>query len=322
VGSEEGQLIPDVNEALLRASNPSPDELRLLEGLQVNSSVVVPLRARDRTLGFISLMRAGSRNPFEPADLALAEELAARAAMAIDNALLYREAQGAVLSREEILAVVSHDLNNILSAMMGSTQLMLKAADEQGRQADKKGLYIVQRSAQRMARLIGDLLDAASLDAGVLALETASHDANSLIEEALDMEGPSAEQKGLRLDGTPLESPAEIVCDRSRIVQVLANLVSNALKFTERGSIHIGLKRSAGQLVFEVRDTGNGIPEEQLNHVFDRYWSGKPSEGSGHGLGLHIARGIVEAHGGKIWVESQEGKGSAFFFSLPLVQRS
>jgi signal transduction histidine kinase/integral membrane sensor domain MASE1 len=286
--------------------------------LNVTSCLVAPLRSRAKGLGVVSLLRTGPAPGYDEADRALAEELADRAALAVENARLYQEAQGAVLSREEVLAVVSHDLNNVLSAMMGSTQLMLRSAEEEGRQVDKKGLRIIQRSAQRMARLIGDLLDAASLDAGVLSLEVAPQNADDLIREAVEMEGPLAEQKGLRLDGSSLDVAVKVVCDRSRIVQVLANLISNALKFTEVGTIRLGIRRSERELVFEVCDTGKGIPPEQLEHIFDRYWTGKVPEASGHGLGLHIAKGIIEAHGGKIWAESHRGQGSAFFFTLPL----
>jgi signal transduction histidine kinase len=284
--------------------------------LKVTSCIVAPLLSRNKGLGVLSLLRTENATAFDDADRALAEELAGRAARAVENSRLYKEAQGAVLSREEVLEVVSHDLNNVLSAMMGSTQIMLKSAEQEGRQADKKGLRIIQRSAQRMARLIGDLLDAASLDAGVLSLDVAPHDADDLIREVLEMEAPLAEQRGLELAVTSLGAPVEVVCDRSRIVQVLANLIGNALKFTESGSIRLGLHRDDHELVFEVRDTGKGISPAQLDHIFDRYWTGRSSDGSGHGLGLHIAKGIVEAHGGRIWAESQEGLGSTFFFTL------
>jgi len=250
--------------------------------------------------------------------LVLGATISERNAAVRESARLYQQAQAAVRSRDEILAVVSHDLNNNLSGILASTQLMMKAEEREDQRVAARSLQLVHRSAKRMARLIGDLLDSASLNSGSLSLEVAPQDANTLIREALELEGPSAQQKGLRLEAASLEGPVEVVCDRSRIVQVLVNLIGNAVKFTEAGSIQTAIRLSDRELVFEVRDTGSGIRPEQLEHIFDRYWTGRPSHGSGHGLGLHIAKGIVEAHGGRIWAESAADQGSTFFFSLPL----
>jgi signal transduction histidine kinase len=169
-----------------------------------------------------------------------------------------------------------------------------------------------------MARLIRDLLDSASMDAGGFSLQLAPQDVNAILREGIEMMEPSASQKGIQLEGVFLEAPLELRCDRARMIQVLANLVNNAIKFTQEGSVRVGVERLGEELRFEVRDSGSGIPAEELPHVFDRYWKGPHSDRAGHGLGLHIARKLVEAHSGRIWAESVAGKGSAFFFTVPL----
>ena len=249
--------------------------------------------------------------------LVLGATISERNAAVREGARLYQKAQAAVRSRDEILAVVSHDLNNILSGILASTQLMMKAGEREDRRASDRSLQLMNRSAkadvaadQRPARFRQPQLQQPL--AGGMAPQGCT-----LMREAVEMEESSAQQKGLRLEAASLDAPVQVICDRSRIVQVLANLIGNAVKFTEAGSIQTAIRRSDRELVFEVRDTGSGIKPDQLDHIFDRYWTGKPSQGSGHGLGLHIAKGIVEAHGGRIWAESLSDHGSTFFFSLP-----
>jgi signal transduction histidine kinase len=228
------------------------------------------------------------------------------------------QAQQATRGREEVLAVVSHDLSNLLNAIHGGTHVLMLGLQDSVLPSVQKSLQLIQRSSKRMARLIGDLLDSATLESGTLSLETAPQDVDETLREALEMMEPSASQKGLRLVAVFLGTPLEVVYDRARVVQVLTNLIGNAIKFTREGAIQIGVRRTDGELLFEVADSGRGIPAEQIDHIFDRYWKGRPAEPDGHGLGLHIARGIVLAHSGRIWAESHPDKGSTFSFTLPL----
>jgi signal transduction histidine kinase len=175
------------------------------------------------------------------------------------------------------------------------------------------------RIAEQMNRLIGDLLDAAAIDAGRLAIDREPRDAAELASDAIEMLRPLAEHDSISVEQPPVPEPVRVSCDRDRIVQVLGNLIGNAIKFTPTGgSITVTVARDASNVRFAVADTGPGIPPEQLAHLFERFWRA-PGNAPGVGLGLYIAKGIVEAHGGRIWVESQVGRGSTFSFTLPVL---
>lgn len=223
------------------------------------------------------------------------------------------QAERAVRTRDEVLAVVSHDLKNPLNTITMAAELLKMPI-----RADQKEAHIevIERSARGMSRLIGDLLDAGALDAGRLRLEKRAVGVSGILREIQDMFQAKAREKGQRLE-VSADGDAVVVADRLRLLQALGNLVQNAVKFTpDGGTIAVHAERSAGSAMLRVRDSGPGIPEEQLAHVFDRFWHG--SQGGGTGLGLSIAKGIVEAHGGRIWAESREGEGATFAFTLPL----
>ena len=182
----------------------------------------------------------------------------------------------------------------------------------------QKHVRIISRSAAGMDRLIGDLIDYARVQAGKLSIERQMVDAASLVHDSVEMLRPRAEEKKLRLEVHAAEG-LTVSSDRDRVLQVLANLVGNAIKFTpEGGAVSVRVTRVNGDAQFEVSDTGPGIPEAQLTHIWQRFWQGKRRAGAGMGLGLSIARGLVEAHGGRIWAESTVGVGSTFYFTLPL----
>jgi signal transduction histidine kinase len=271
----------------------------------------VPLSARGRPLGVMTLV---SSEPFEAADLTLAEEVGRRAGTAIDNARLYEEAERASRARENLLTVVSHDLRNPLSAILMSATMLERSASE-GRVGNHA--RTISRSATRMERLISDLLDFAQVQAGKLAIKRQVTDTGGLVRDTVEMLAPMAEKKRLRLDAEDGED-LRVCCDRDRALQILSNLVGNALKFTpEGGAVTIRVTRRGAEAEFEVEDTGPGIPEAQLAHIWERFWQAREQD-HGIGLGLSIARGLVEAHGGRIWVESTVGEGTTFSFTLPL----
>jgi signal transduction histidine kinase len=281
--------------------------------------MVVPLVARDRILGTLILTSEDSGRRFGPSDLALAESLAHRAALAIDNARLYEEAQEALRSRDELLAIVSHDLRNPLDVIQFTVAMLRQTlpADETNSRA-RKHCDMIQRSSERMIGLIRDLLDFGTIEAGKLAIDTSTHDAATLVEEALTSARLMAAQKHIEIHADLSTEPGEVLCDRPRVLQVLANLLGNALKFTsEGGTVTVTVTGQPNEVRFAVADTGPGIPPESLPHVFDRYWQAKRTANLGTGLGLAIAKGIVGAHGGTIAVESTLGQGSTFSFTLP-----
>jgi signal transduction histidine kinase/DNA-binding NarL/FixJ family response regulator len=267
------------------------------------SVISLPLVARSRTLGAMTFVSA--ERPYTHDDLALAGELAGRAALAIDNSRLYR-------AREEVLWVVSHDLRTPLSVMRGHIELMRSGSGA------PDALDAVDRAAAHMNRLIQDLLDVTRLDAGTLAIQPRRLGINVLLEDAEEMLRPVAENSGLSLITDEPEGLPPLHADRDRVLQVLWNLVGNACKFTPPGgSVTLSVHPDGQMACFAVSDTGPGISEKDVPRVFDRFWQATRTDKRGAGLGLSICRGIVEAHGGRIWVSSVLQQGSTFSFTLP-----
>jgi PAS domain S-box-containing protein len=299
------------DEQLVRAAS-SPAHLAVLRRLGPVSSIVAPLRARGRTVGAVALCstRASGR-VYREEDLILAEELASRAALLADNARLYRDAQAAVRARDDVVAVLSHDLRNPLAAILTATSLL----ELHGSEPDGKSITTIRRAGARMQRLISDLLDVSRIEAGRLVLDRQPLELAPIVQEACALVSQLAEAKSATVEQEIARDLPQVLADRDRIAQVLANLVGNAVKFVgEGGHVRIRAFRSDGRVRVSVQDDGVGIPATQLPFVFDRFWKGEHGEGSG--LGLAIVRGVVEAHGGKLGVESELGRGSIFWFEL------
>jgi signal transduction histidine kinase len=234
---------------------------------------------------------------------------------------LYGEAQRAIRSRDDLLAVVSHDLRNPLGSIVMAAGMLERVTNISDPQAHKtlKHLATISRAADRMERLISDLLDLASIEAGRLSIQPKRNEVGALLRDVGELMEPLASQKLLQLKIESASTPAQVLCDRERVMQVFSNLIGNAIKFTpDRGHIQVRASQSADSVEFVVADSGPGIPEAQLGRIFERYWQGKESSGRGVGLGLAITKGIVEAHRGAIWVHSSPGQGAAFHFTLPL----
>ena len=292
------------------------DEFR---ALVTGSYICVPLAARGRNFGALVLMAAPGRR-YSRDDLLLTQELTRRASLAIENARLYEQAQRAVRTREEVLAIVSHDLRSPLSAIRTSADQLLLHAGHPARNPEQvaRTAERIQRASQRMTHMIRDLLDLSNIEAGRLSIEPADHEAGELAEAAADMLREVAAEKGIRLEALPDNARTRVRCDRERILQVFSNLIGNAIKFSNEGSaILLGVREEPERVVLCVEDRGAGIPEAQLDHVFERYVHRERRSGGGLGLGLAISKAIIEAHGGTIWARSTLGAGSTFSFSLP-----
>ena len=230
----------------------------------------------------------------------------------------------ALANRDDFLAIVAHDLRDLIGGVVTSSALLAKRAP---RNEEGAGILAetnrIERYAARMNRLIGDLVDVASIDAGKLAVTPATGDLAILISEAVDTFCATASAKGVSLETRIDAAPLLTSFDHQRILQVLANLISNSLKFTPRGgTITIGGEQEGGGVRLFVRDTGSGIPDHALERIFERFSQVGTSDRRGLGLGLYISRCIVEAHGGRIWAESQAGEGSEISFILPTAKRS
>ena len=310
------EMLNGFDEEELASVAQDADHLALLHSLRPQSLIVAPLIARGKVLGVMLL--AAQERTYTQDDLHLAEELARRAAIAVDNARLYADAQRAIAARDQLLAAVSHDLRNPLGVVMMSTAFLRELLPDGGPQVSRQ-LEMIGRSAGQMNGMIEDLLDVARVDAGRLAVDATPVAASALLLEAADLLRPLAEKNGITLlvdDGGELP---RVLADSNRVLQVFSNLGGNAVKFTPRGgTIALGADLDGGALRFHVADTGLGMPAEHLPHLFDRFWQASRNDRRGIGLGLAIVQGIVAAHGGRVWAESTPGEGSTFYFTLPL----
>jgi signal transduction histidine kinase len=257
------------------------------------------------------------------AERTLAEELGRRTALYVHNARLYEEARQAVRARDDLLAVVSHDLKNPLVAILVQASLVARCEEARSERV-RRNIDSIQRSAERMRRFIHDTLDMVAIEAGRLKLAREQCEPTALIAEALDLIQPLAVEKSIRLHAAIPSFCPSVMCDRERVAQVFSNLVGNAVKFTpERGEILVQAVADDADptnVRFCVEDTGPGIPPPELPRLFEKYWRagrGDAAEREGTGLGLSIVKGIVEAHGGRVWAESTVGTGSRFYFTLP-----
>lgn len=315
----EPDLVPHVSEEMLSAAAHDDEHLRLLGVLALRSWMCVPLSARGQRLGVLTLVAAESGRNYGPQDLIFAQDLADRVAMALDNARLYAEAQQAVRVREDVLAVVSHDLKSPLAAInLSAAHLWRWASDSKARRL----LENIQRTTGRMNRLLGDLLDTARIGSGQFDIEPCACPVAELVGEAFELLQPVAEERKrlLQLE-LKIEEGLAVACDRGRILQVIENLISNAIKFCRPGDrITLSAERVGEKVRIAVADTGQGIPPESLPHLFDPYWSGQEHRKFGTGLGLYIGQGILAAHGGRLLVVSRVGRGSSFYFDLPLAE--
>lgn len=303
-------------------SPQSPACQRLLEHLSATSCMVLALQARERVLGSILFVSSNPDRIYDAGHLALAEEVARRTALGLENAKLYREAQNAVQNKDEILGVVSHDLGNPLQAVIMAANTLNVSAPESSKESFL--VSAILRSAERMERLIHDLLEFRRMESGSLSLKAAPARLAPLLEEAVETLRPLADVKEIGLALTPCAPDLPpLAVDTDRVMQVLSNLVGNAVKYSPpKSRVQVSAWEENGEVVVEVKDTGPGIPADQLPRVFDRFWRAEKSGRHGIGLGLAIARTLVEAHGGRIWVESEVGTGSAFRFALPAPTRS
>ncbi|MCC6928765.1 MAG: PAS domain S-box protein [Gemmatimonadaceae bacterium] len=289
-----------------------------LAALGIHAALTLPLVARDRVLGAITLISTVATRQFDDGEVALAEDLAHRAAFAIENARLYREAQQASRARDEILGVVSHDLRNPLSAISMCARVLLESPPNEA--DDRRELAeAILESTQLMQRLIQDLLDVSTIESGHLKINPRREALGPLVDATLTMVREAANERGLLIERDLPDALPEVHVDAMRLQQVMVNLVANAVKFTERGgSVTVRAEARDDSVRIAVIDTGSGIPAEHLPHIFDRYWHARrQSRTVGTGLGLAIAQGIVKAHGGSITVESTPGMGTTFIFTVP-----
>ncbi|HEY7770624.1 GAF domain-containing protein [Longimicrobium sp.] len=318
IASGEALLVREVDDEWIVRASRAPEHADIMRELVLRSVIVAPLRSREAMLGTVTFVRCASRPPFEQADVAVADELARRGAMALENARLYDAARRATRARDDMLGVVSHDLRNPIHSVFMSSSFLLDVIPEEGRDMERKQLAIIRRAAERANRLIQDLLDITHIESGRLSLHREVHKAASIAGEAVELAGIVAADQGISLVRGVMDGEARVNADRDRVLQALGNLIGNALKFTPSGgTVTVGVEAEGNEVRFSVADTGTGIAPEQVDHLFNRYWQANTADRRGVGLGLSIVKGIADAHGGRVAVKSELGRGTTFTLALP-----
>jgi PAS domain S-box-containing protein len=310
-------LVEHVSSEFLESVAQSPEHLQALRSVNPTSIMAVPLLMRGQSLGAIAFISSTPSRVYRAGDLRLAEALADRAAVAIENARLYRASVDASQLRDQVLGVVAHDLRNPLSTILLNARTLTRHGPDPERRSQKRS-DAIHRAATRMNRLIQDLLDVAVMESGQLTIERARLSARDLIAGSVETQRPLTASSSLELRVELDSDVPDIWGDRDRLLQVFENLIGNAIKFTEAGGcITVSATSRDHEVIFRVADTGSGIAPENLTHVFDRFWQATSTNRQGAGLGLPITKGIVEAHGGRIWVESTPHRGTTFSFTIP-----
>jgi PAS domain S-box-containing protein len=316
--SKRAMFVTDVTPAYLDSVAPTVELRQSLREMGPKSFLAVPLLAHGGVVGSLIFFSTTPGRRYTQQDLPFAEAVAMRAALAIEKARLYRIAQHAIRLREDVLSVVAHDLRNPLGTILMQTALLRRRADDQGRRRKRDPAEVIERAATRMNHLIQDLLDVARMEGGRLVIDQARVSAREVLSDAVQAQEPLAAAAAMELRVDAASELPELWADRSRLLQIFENLVGNAIKFTAPGGrITLGAVPGEGHVLFWVADTGAGIAREHVPHLFERLWQASKAGQQGAGLGLPIAKGIVDAHGGQIWVESKVGAGSTFFFTIP-----
>ena len=321
VATGQPEILSDVTDEVLRATARDEEHLRLIRDLRLVSLMCVPLPARDKVMGAITLASSESGRRFGPEDLAFAQDLAARASVAIENARLYREAREAVRARDEFLSIASHELKTPLTTLQlqiqGVARKLKSFPEESAVQGLAARVGTSERQVERLTALINNLLDISRITAGRLELDLEPVDLAAVAREAA-----ARFRDDLARAGCVLELHADGECpgewDRLRLEQVVMNLLSNAAKYGAGRPIAIVVDGGEATARFSIRDHGIGIPAEHQGRIFERFERAVSDRHyGGLGLGLWIVRQIVDAFGGTIEVESKTGEGSTFTVLLP-----
>ena len=321
INSGHAEMFEEVKAEQLEVLAHGKQHLDLLRKLGVASLMITPLIARGRVHGALMLVRSAPDQRYNQSDLELSEELARRAAIAIDNARLYRAAQEANRAKADFLAIVSHELRTPLNAIMGYSDLLDTGISGPISEPQRRQLARIRGAARHLLQLIEEILSYARIEAGGLELDLEKTTLGQIAEDAAAVIEPMATGKNLALR-LKLDCPKQqVTTDAAKVRQILVNLLSNAVKFTQRGEVEIGCTVDDTSARFWVRDTGSGISREQIEKIFEAFWQvERPTTRhvGGTGLGLSVARRFARLLGGEIRVASEPGRGSTFTFTLPL----
>lgn len=318
VRTGQPQVYPEISDDMLVAAGRDEEHLAIMRELQMKSALIVPMIARGRTLGALTLVSTQKGRRYDDADLTLAMEIATRAAIAIDNAQLYRSALAASEAKSAFLATMSHELRTPLNAIIGYQSLLKEGIDGSLTEPQLVQLSRIRASADHLLMLIDEILTFSRLEAEKETVRWEETELRPIVEEAVTMVRPLAEAKGLSLR---VEVPDErVLTDADKLRQILVNLLSNATKFTQHGQIIVRARANEGGAEISITDTGIGIAPENLERIFEPFWQVEQSStrrAGGTGLGLSVSRSLARLLGGDVTVESKLGEGSTFTVTAP-----
>ena len=319
-------LTPLVTEEFLQESISNPTKLELAHVLHMTSSMMVPLLVNGVAIGVISFVSDSQKRVYTADDLLMAEELASRAGLAIENAFLYREAKQEIQKRrklekqkDEFLRIAGHELKTPVTSIKAYTQVLLFASQKRGETEPLQQLRKLDAQIDKLTHLIGDLFDATKIEAGKMVLNVDEFSFDTLVEEVVEEIQFTTTTHTIHIEG---KTEQMVTADRERTSQVIINLITNAIKYSPNANkVNIQLYSEPTQVQFSITDFGIGIPASKKEKIFERFFrvSGdKPGSFPGLGLGLYISSEIVHRQGGKIWFESKKDKGTTFSFTLPI----
>ena len=317
----QAELVTHVSDEMLVATARDAQHLALLRTIGFISLMIVPLTARGHTLAALAFVSSQPRRTYEPEDVAFAEELARRAAQAIDNAQLYQNAQNAIRLRDQFLSIAAHELKTPLTSLMGQAQLFQRRAEREGHltERDQRTLRVINDQAARLNKMVTALLDVSRLEMGQLRIERAPMDICALVRRVVGEAQPTVEDRIIQLRCP--DGPIIIDGDELRLEQVIQNLIQNALKYSQPPEpVTVTVTQQGDQVCVAVQDYGMGIPSAALPNLFQRFYRADNAEErhiSGMGIGLYVVREIVGLHHGAVTVDSTEGAGSTFTVCLP-----
>jgi signal transduction histidine kinase/DNA-binding response OmpR family regulator len=318
----EPELLPEITDEIRVAIAQDDEHLDLMRQLNLTSYMCVPLVNRGRLLGAMTIGLSDGRRRYDSSDLALAEELARRAAASVDNARLYEEAREAIRMRDAFLSIASHELKTPLTSLYLHVELLKRRLSRNGGMGEKEqeSLEGVAQQAKRLNKMIELLLDLSRIESGQLEIERQPVDLTLLTGRIVEEVQRTLELHTLEFSAPP--EPVVIEGDETRLEQVVQNLVQNAIKYSpEGGAVAVRIERAGGRVTLAVRDEGIGIPAQALPNLFNPFYRAEHASArgiGGLGLGLHVVHHIVRAHEGSISVDSKQGGGSTFVVELPV----
>jgi signal transduction histidine kinase len=315
----KSELYPLITDEMLKAVSRTKKELKLAQSIGFTSVMVVPIFFEKRPIGAITFVNAETKRHYNEADLRMAEELATRASVAIENAKLYKGSQEAITMRDEFISVASHELKTPVTSVKMFTQVLKKHSEQIGDTRAVSQLSKMDRQINKLTELIYDLLNVSKIQAGRMEFRETLFDFDKAVKELVDILQQSEEKHKIIIKGG---SGKKIYGDEERIGQVINNLVSNAIKYSPRADkVIVKLKADDKNVSASVQDFGIGMDKAHLERIFERFYRVYDTTDKtfpGLGIGLYISSEIIKRHGGRLWVDSSPGVGSTFHFSIPL----